>query len=122
MGEQTEFTGLGNTLFFCRQEDIGTEEEKWQPIEIDKVKVRPAIEVPEIAVKEPRGFTNTITFNLEPSEETKQKLTRLHRLMKKRYRGRRHYRKELLRHISKKTLPQYCYYLRKYASYVRNSL
>lgn len=113
MGEQTEFTELGDILF-CRKEDIGTEKEKWHKAELksmDSLSVRSATEVPEIGVKEPRGFTNTITFSLEPSEETKQKLTRLHRLMKKRYRGRRYYRKKILRHLDKKTLRRYCYYL-----------
>ena len=122
MGEQTEFAGLGKGFFSCRQEDIGTEKRKWHKAELksmDSLSVRSATEVPEIGVKEPRGFSNTITINLEPSEETKQNLIRFHRKIKKFYRGRRYYRKKLLRHVSKKTLRRYCYYLRKYASYVR---
>ena len=116
MGEQTEFTGLGNTLFFCRQEDIGTEKEKWHSIEINKVKVRPTIEVPEIFVKWPiewdgKGFYE---FNIMPSQ-----VSSIRKRMQKKERGRRYYHKKLLRHVSKKTLRRYCYYFRKYASYVR---
>ena len=28
MGEESTFAGLGNTFFFCREEDIGTEKEQ----------------------------------------------------------------------------------------------
>lgn len=141
MGEENTFAGLGTSCFFCKKEDIGTDREKWHEAKLNSFKVRDAMEVPEVDTEkmkrlsisggvyklpeqhtelqkdnvqqERKGWTNTVTFSLEPSEETKMKFIRWHHKEVKRQKGSRHYLRKLLKHVSKKTLRHYLYELRK---------
>lgn len=117
MGEQNETAVKGINFFFCRKEDVGTEKEQWQPIEVDNVKIRLATDIPELESEKLRGwgYTCSFTASMEPTPA----LTYLQKNTWKRERGRRYYCEKLLRHTSKKTLRKYCYLLRKYASFIR---
>lgn len=105
MGEETTFAGLGDTICFCRRENIGTENEQWHEAKLDSFRVREKIEMSELDTDKMeddkpeggrKGFTNTFTLNLEPSEETKQNLIRLHRKIRKHQSGSRHYALSLI--------------------------
>jgi len=123
MGEENTFTGVGTTCFFCKREDIGTDREKWHEAKLDSFKVRDAIEVPELDMEKimgeappkwPKGFSATLTFSLEPSEETKMSLIRFHRKIKKVQRGSRYYRRKLLKLLTKKELRHLIHIARRY--------
>lgn len=96
---------MGDTICFCRRENIGTENEQWHEAKLDSFRVREKIEMSDldtekIADDKPKdgrkGFTQTLTFSLEPSEETKQNLIRFHRKIRKHQSGSRHYALSLI--------------------------
>lgn len=122
MGEENTIAGVGNTFYFCPTKDVGTEREKWNEVKLDSIKIRDAIEVPELDMEKimgetppegRKGFSTTFTFSLEPSEETKMNLIRFHRKIKKVQRGSRYYRRKLLKHVPKKKLRRWRYIMRK---------
>ena len=104
MGEESTFAGLGNTFFFCRKEDIGTEKEKWHEAKlerIDSIKVREATEVPELKVEEPKWNTS---FSLTATVEYNDQFRKFVRGMKKHQSGLRHYAYNIMSQSAKKAL------------------
>lgn len=104
MGVESTFAGLGNTLYFCKKEDIGTEKEKWHEAKlksIDGIKVREATEVPELKVEEPKWNTS---FSLIATVEYNDQFCKFVRGMKKHQSGLRHYAHNIMRQSAKKAL------------------
>ena len=117
MEEGRIFSGIGDKIYFCRQEDIGTDKEQWREGQLGRFKVCDAEDTPGpdtgAMAKERKGFSNTFTISFEPSEKEKQRLILWYCKMKKSQKGNRHYRRKLLKHVSKKTVRHYLYELRK---------
>lgn len=104
MGEESTFAGLGNTLYFCKKEDIGTEKEKWNETElksINSIKVREATEVPELKVEETKWNTS---FSLTATVEYNDQFRKFVRGMKKHQSGLRHYFHNIMSQSAKKAL------------------
>lgn len=117
MGEENTFAGLGTTCFFCKREDIGTDREKWHEAKLDNFKVRDAIEVPElntgIIAEKREGFPISLNFSFEMAAESMKEFGFALKKAWKQESGSRHYRRKLLKHVSKKALRHYLYELRK---------
>lgn len=102
MGEENIFTG--NAIFFCRTEDIGTEKEKWHEAElksIDSIKVREAVEVPELKVEESKWNTS---FSFTATVENNDQFHKFVQGMRKHESGLRHYAHNIMSQSAKKAL------------------
>lgn len=117
MGEENTFAGQGTTCFFCKKEDIGTDREKWHEAKLDSFKVRDAMEVPElnteIIAEKREGFPTSFSSSFEMAAESMKEFGFALKKAWKQESGSRHYRRKLLKHVSKKTLRHYLYELRK---------
>lgn len=106
MGEENTFSGLGNTIFFCLKEDIGTEKEKWHEAElesIDSIKVREATEAPGLNVEESKWNTS---FSFTATAEYNDQFRKFVQGMKKHQSGLRHYTHNIMSQSAKKALRQ----------------
>lgn len=117
MGEENTFAGVGTTCFFCKREDIGTGREEWHEAKLDSFKVRDAIEVPElnteIIAEKREGFPISFSLSFEMAAESTKEFRCALKKTWRRESGSRHYRRKLLKRVSKKTLRHYLYELRK---------
>lgn len=104
MGE--EITIPSSKLFFCRTEDIGTDNENWTEMDvksIDMISVREKSEVPKLDVKEAWPTSFTFTMTLENAED----FFRLEKKIREHHRRRVHYLQKILPKEAKKRIRKF---------------
>ena len=122
MGEENTIAGVGNTFYFCPTKDVGTEREMWNEAKLNSIKIRNVIELPELdfekttednSSKGRKGFPNSFSISFELDAESMRKFGSALKKAQRRESGSRHYRRKLLKHVSKKKLRRWRYIMRK---------
>lgn len=121
MGEENTFAGVGQKLFFCIKEDIGTEREQWREVKLDNIQVRKSIEVPELDTEKMKGKETEwpTSFTLSAEIEDNGQIHKLFQGMKKHQSGLRHYAHKTMSKTAKKAL-RWCHLHMKKCMFGRN--
>lgn len=115
MGEENAFAGIGQKLFFCIKEDVGTEREQWREIKLDNIQVRKSIEASELNTEKMKGEETewSTSFTLSAEIEDSGQIRKLVLGMKKHQSGLRHYAHKTMTKSAKKALRQCHLHMKK---------
>lgn len=111
MGEEKIISGC--ILFFCNSEDVGTEKEKWNQLElksIDMTSVRNSTSVPGMNDSKSWGSGS---FSLSAEVKDNGSIREFMKNSWKKEKGRRHYMEKSIKHMSRKDIRRWVYLYKK---------